>query len=80
MKYGLFQEWDNNRRKIYDETGSLNEAEELMGDPDDLKVYFGKLTAQDILDFEAEYLGSKDEQSELIQLYKQYEGNMKLVS
>lgn len=50
-----------------------------MTDTGDLAVYFGKISAEDIWKFEAEYLGSSSEHSELVQLYKQFEGDMKLV-
>ncbi|GMH38681.1 hypothetical protein BSKO_06565 [Bryopsis sp. KO-2023] len=66
------------RRTMYDETGSLEDSEELVSDRDDLKKYFGKLTVEDVINFEKGYLGSSEEKAELLRLYKQYKGDMKL--
>ncbi|WJX17648.1 Chaperone protein dnaJ 6 [Trifolium repens] len=72
---------DEQKRAVYDQTGSVDCAD-LGGDVvQNLHEYFRtmykKVTEADIEDFEANYRGSDSEKNDLINLYKECKGNMK---
>lgn len=72
---------DEEKRALYDQTGSVDDAD-LAGDVvDNLKEFFRamhpKITEADIDKFEASYRGSESERTDLIDLYKKYKGKMK---
>ncbi|XP_058724007.1 chaperone protein dnaJ 6-like [Vicia villosa] len=71
---------DEQKRAMYDQTGSIEHAD-LAGDVvQNLHEYFRtmykKVTEADIEEFEANYRGSDSEKSDLINLYKECKGNM----
>ncbi|XP_058744398.1 chaperone protein dnaJ 6-like [Vicia villosa] len=71
---------DEQKRAMYDQTGSVEHAD-LAGDvAQNLHEYFRtmykKVTEADIEEFEANYRGSDSEKSDLINLYKECKGNM----
>ncbi|XP_074306962.1 chaperone protein dnaJ 6-like [Silene latifolia] len=72
---------DEEKRALYDETGVVDD-DDLAGDAvNDLQSFFKtvykKVTVADIEEFEANYRGSDSEKNDLINLYKEYKGNMK---
>mmetsp|Transcript_35706 Transcript_35706/g.63666 ORF Transcript_35706/g.63666 Transcript_35706/m.63666 type:complete len:269 (-) Transcript_35706:153-959(-) len=75
---------DPERRKVYDQTGSLEDTEELSGGKfEDLYEYyrgmFKKVEEEDVIAFENEYRGSDEEAADLIRLYKKNKGDMPVV-
>ncbi|GAV63911.1 DnaJ domain-containing protein [Cephalotus follicularis] len=71
---------DEEKRAIYDQTGCADDAD-LTGDVvQDLQEFFRtlykKVTEADIEEFQANYRGSDSEKKDLIELYKEYKGNM----
>jgi len=75
---------DPEKRKVYDQTGSLEDSEELSGGKfDDLYDYYRtmykKVTEDDVLAFENEYRGSQEEAGDLLRLYREHKGNMPVV-
>lgn len=77
---------DPERRRVYDETGEIVDAE---GDAQDAKTeaewqeywrcLFPKVTLADIEAFAARYRGSEEERADLLQAYVQFEGDMDLL-
>eukprot|EP00850_Spirogloea_muscicola_P012602 SM000082S22844 [mRNA] locus=s82:270035:271593:- [translate_table: standard] len=74
---------DAERRRVYDQTGSLDDAELSGAAFDSLYEFyrnvFKKVSADDIVAFEAEYRGSAEETADLKQLYRRFKGNMAMV-
>lgn len=73
--------WGLSRRKIYDETGSLQDSEELAGSEFDelYRFYRGlyrSIDEEDIEKFSTEFRGSEAETAELLQYYEQFHGDM----
>ncbi|CAA7016204.1 unnamed protein product [Microthlaspi erraticum] len=71
---------DEEKRAVYDQTGSVDDAD-LSGDViDNLKEFFKamykKVTEEDIEEFEANYRGSESEKKDLIELYNKFKGQM----
>ncbi|KAG2246063.1 hypothetical protein Bca52824_085691 [Brassica carinata] len=71
---------DEEKRAVYDQTGSVDDAD-LSGDVvDNLRDYFKamykKVTEEDIEEFEANYRGSESEKKDLIELYTKFKGKM----
>jgi hypothetical protein len=69
------------RRKIYDETGSLQDSEDLAGSEFDelYKFYRGMYRTVDeneIDTFTADFRGSEEEKRELLKYYDQFHGDM----
>ncbi|KAL3136534.1 hypothetical protein ABBQ38_005783 [Trebouxia sp. C0009 RCD-2024] len=80
--YGVLS--DSEKRKLYDQIGSLEDSEEVAGEQfNSLYEYYRglyqKVSEEDIDCFEAEYRGSKEEQVDLLQLYTRFKGNMDMV-
>lgn len=76
--------WRACRRKRYDQTGSLEDAEELSSQSfEDLFSFYRDLykqvTPQDIEDYAATYRGSAEETADLVQLYERHKGDMRKV-
>lgn len=71
---------DEEKRALYDQTGVVDD-DDLAGDVQNLHNFFRtmykKVTVADIEEFEANYRGSDSEKKDLIDLYKEYKGNMK---
>ena len=72
------------RRKVYDQTGDLSDAEELSGQNfEDLYSYYRdlyrKVTEADIEQFAADFRGSNEEAAEVLQYYERFQGDMKQV-
>ena len=69
------------RRKVYDQTGSLADSEELAGEQfDTLREYFRALykqvTVEDIEELEGQFRGSPEEAGELLELNERFKGDM----
>ena len=69
------------RRKVYDQTGSLADSEELAGEQfDALREYFRTLykqvTVEDIEELEGQFRGSPEEAGELLELHERFKGDM----
>ena len=69
------------RRKIYDQTGSIECAEDL--DAEDLndlykfyKEKFRQVTEEDLDSFQGTFRGSEEERQDLLKYYQQFRGNM----
>ncbi|GAQ78368.1 chaperone DnaJ-domain superfamily protein [Klebsormidium nitens] len=74
---------DPEKRKVYDQTGSLEDSE-LSGDQfnnlyDYYRSVYQKVTAEDIDSYEASYRGSALETEELKGYYKRFKGDMRKV-
>ena len=72
------------RRRVYDQTGSLDDAEHLSGENfDDLYSYYRDLykevTKADIDQFASEFRGSDEEAAEVLQYYERFQGDMRQV-
>ncbi|XP_010486910.1 PREDICTED: chaperone protein dnaJ 6-like [Camelina sativa] len=71
---------DEEKRAVYDQTGSVDDAD-LSGDVVDnlrgfFKAMYKKVTEEDIEEFEANYRGSESEKNDLIELYNKFKGKM----
>ncbi|KAG5416230.1 hypothetical protein IGI04_003797 [Brassica rapa subsp. trilocularis] len=71
---------DEEKRAVYDQTGSVDDAD-LSGDVvDNLRDFFNalykKVTEEDIEEFEENYRGSESEKKDLIELYTKFKGKM----
>ncbi|KAF8085268.1 hypothetical protein N665_0674s0032 [Sinapis alba] len=71
---------DEEKRAVYDQTGSVDDAD-LSGDVVDnlrdfFKAMYKKVTEEDIEEFEANYRGSESEKKDLIELYTKFKGKM----
>ncbi|XP_010530863.1 PREDICTED: chaperone protein dnaJ 6-like [Tarenaya hassleriana] len=71
---------DEEKRAVYDQTGSVDDAD-FSGDVvDNLREFFqamhNKVTEADIEEFEANYRGSASEKKDLIELFKEFHGRM----
>ncbi len=69
------------RRKVYDQTGSLEDSEDLAGENwDNLTAYFRSLykevTEDDIEGFAAGFRGSQEEAEEVLRYYARFKGDM----
>ena len=68
---------NENSRKIYDETGEYDEENEGEIDIDNTLFFFRKIySPQDIEKYENKYIGSKEEEQDLIAYYQENEGNI----
>eukprot|EP00884_Botryococcus_braunii_P011666 jgi/Botrbrau1/204/Bobra.0022s0184.1 len=77
--YGVLS--DPDKRKIYDETGSLQDSEDLAGGQFEelYRFYRGlyrSIDEDDIEKFSSEFRGSEAEAAELLQYYTEFHGNM----
>ncbi|KAI3438127.1 hypothetical protein D9Q98_000568 [Chlorella vulgaris] len=75
---------DADKRKVYDQTGSVEDSEELAGQQfNDLYNYyrsmFAKVTDHDLELFHDSYHGSEEERGELLRYYEQHKGDMRKV-
>ena len=67
-------------RKIYDETGEYDEENQGEINITDTLTYFRKIySPKDIESFEKKYIGSKDEEEDLINFYNENDGDMKKI-
>mmetsp|Transcript_10151 Transcript_10151/g.11881 ORF Transcript_10151/g.11881 Transcript_10151/m.11881 type:complete len:279 (-) Transcript_10151:727-1563(-) len=74
---------DPEKRRVYDNTGSLEDSE-IDGEKfqdlyDYYRTIFKKVTTEDIASYEVKYRGSSSERAELLRLYMDHEGDMELV-
>lgn len=74
---------DESRRKLYDETGCVDDAEGGAAggkDFDDLYAYYREfyreVTDEDVEAFERKYRGSAEEEADLLRYYASFEGDM----
>lgn len=72
---------DPEKRKVYDETGSMEDSEDLAGEKFDqlykyYRTVFRKVTEDDISAFEKSYRGSAEEEKDLLAFFERFEGDM----
>ena len=76
--YGILS--DDAKRKMYDETGRVDDAEFGGEEFETLYRYYRsvykKVETDDILDFEKTYRGSDEERKDVLEYYEQFEGDM----
>lgn len=75
---------DPEKRKVYDRTGSLDDAEELAGEKFDqlyqyYRTMYREVTEEDVREFEARYRGSEEERQDLFRYYRDFQGRMSKV-
>lgn len=73
--------WRCFRRKAYDQTGSLEDSEELAGEKfDNLYQYYRNVyktvTKEDIAEVEEGYRGTEEEKGDVLRFYDRFKGNM----
>ena len=74
---------DSEKRAVYDETGSLDDAERDIDEKsfDEWMSYFRqlypKLTIDKIEKFSSSYKGGEEERGDVLGYYEKFEGNMK---
>ncbi|XP_076142036.1 dnaJ homolog subfamily C member 9-like isoform X1 [Alosa pseudoharengus] len=75
---------DKEQREVYDEQGIVDEENDSLDQNRNWEEYwrllFPKITVQDIIDFEKNYKGSKEERQDLMKLYRQHEGDMDAIT
>ena len=73
---------DEEKRKVYDETGEVEDTDAALFENDDLdfmvfwRNLFPKVTKKDIMDFKAKFKHSEEEKEDLKKFYLKFEGNM----
>lgn len=72
---------DEDRRKVYDEDGEMDDNDELSGSNSDVwKDYFtglfGKVTTEDIDKFTESYKCSEEEEQDVLKYYTQFQGDL----
>lgn len=72
------------RRKVYDQTGSIEDTEDFSGEQFDelykfYKAMHAPVTEEAIDDFASNYKGSDEEYQDLLKYYSQFKGNMEQV-
>ncbi|GIL69852.1 hypothetical protein Vretimale_10106 [Volvox reticuliferus] len=73
---------DEEKRKVYDQTGSTDDDDLAGAGFDSMMDYFRAMCTikmEDIDDFTARYQGSADERSDLLRYYNQFRGRMEFV-
>ncbi|GJQ14686.1 hypothetical protein GpartN1_g6477.t1 [Galdieria partita] len=76
---------DEEKRKIYDETGQDPDSDECFGklSPEDIlrfcRQHFGQVTEERIMEMERKYRGSKEEEEDLKQFYIRFQGNLQRI-
>jgi DnaJ family protein C protein 9 len=73
---------DSEKRKVYDQTGSL-EDEELSQDftfwYEYFRGLFPKISVSDIESFSKKYIGSSEERSDVVAAYNEHDGDLKRI-
>lgn len=77
--YGILS--DPDKRRVYDQTGSVEDSEELAGEKfNELYNYYramyAKVTEDDLEQFHASFKGGDEERAELLKYYRQFKGDM----
>lgn len=70
---------DSERRKLYDEQGIIANEDSLEGEADwsaYWRLLFPKITGKDIKNYLSSYIGSDEEEADLIKLYNRFEGDL----
>lgn len=72
---------DPKKREVYDRTGSLEDAEDLVGESFDrlyeyYRTQYREVTEEDVRRFECKYRGSEEERSDLYEYYVKFRGRM----
>lgn len=67
---------DEEKRKIYDTTGEIDDSLDLQGTYDYYRHIYPTINEKDIEDFSLKYRYSEMEKEDLIQFYKDYNGDM----
>ncbi|GIL63016.1 hypothetical protein Vafri_17174 [Volvox africanus] len=73
---------DEEKRKVYDQTGSTDDDDLAGAGFDSMMAYFRAMCTiktEDIEDFTARFQGSADERSDLLRYYNQFRGRMEIV-
>ncbi|EME29084.1 Chaperone protein dnaJ 6 [Galdieria sulphuraria] len=76
---------DEEKRKIYDETGQDPDSDECFSNlsPEDIlrfcRQHFGQVTEESIIEMERKYRGSKEEEEDLKQFYIRFQGNLQRI-
>jgi DnaJ family protein C protein 9 len=73
---------DDEKKKIYDETGKIDgeDFEDRTKDWDEyFRTMFKKINTKDIEDFYEKYKDSEEERSDLIKYYEEFEGDFDLI-
>ncbi|XP_071153973.1 dnaJ homolog subfamily C member 9-like [Mytilus edulis] len=74
---------DKDKRAVYDETGEVDDEDDVLTQDKDWydywRILFHQVTPQDIKEFEEKYKGSDEELSDLKDLYCEYEGDMSMI-
>lgn len=74
---------DEDKRKIYDETGDADEESDGFKDKnwsDYWRLLFPRITEEDIISYLEKYKGSKEEQNDLKNYYLKFDGDMDKMS
>ncbi len=69
---------DDEKRRLYDTTGEVDDSCEidLQGTYDYYKHIYPTITEKDIEDFSVKYRDSEEEKEDLVNFYKEYNGDM----
>jgi len=67
---------DTEKRKLYDETGSVDGEDMLKNWEDYWRLLFKKVSKEDIIEFEKKYKGSEEEAMDIKQIYNRFKGDM----
>ncbi|PRW57170.1 chaperone dnaJ 6 [Chlorella sorokiniana] len=72
---------DPDKRRVYDQTGSVEDSEELAGEKfNELYNYYramyAKVTEDDLEQFHTSFKGGEEERAELLKYYSQFKGDM----
>lgn len=74
---------DTDRRKLYDDHGIIANEDSLESEADWAnywRILFPKVTEKDINSFMDKYIGSKEEEDDLINIYNRFEGDLNKIS
>ncbi|KAL4441248.1 hypothetical protein ABPG77_011485 [Micractinium sp. CCAP 211/92] len=80
--YGILS--DAEKRKVYDQTGSIEDSEELAGEEfnrlyEFYRSMYAPVTEEDLHAFHESFRGSEEERAELLKYYRQFKGDMSKV-
>lgn len=77
--YGILS--DPDKRKVYDQTGSIEDSEELAGEQfnalyEFYRSMYAPVTEDDLHAFHERFRGGEEERAELLKYYRQFKGDM----
>lgn len=73
---------DKEKRKLYDDHGIIANDDSLESEADWLnywRILFPEISVKDVDHFMEDYIGSKDEERDLIEIYNRFEGDMNMI-